>query len=151
MLVNLLIAMFGKRYEEVEKDALGFWRQQNHSLFWEFKNRTWFPPPLSWIEFVLWKFTRVENLCCYTAFKDKAYEDVPPNASSLEQFQELETEMSVKYCFDLIHFDLNIKLIKGNMVLLFQSPQRDFSRGYTKERFRQTSLENDESENTGNT
>ncbi|EGD76249.1 hypothetical protein PTSG_00951 [Salpingoeca rosetta] len=91
MLVNLLIAMFGKRYEEVEADAMAFWRRQNYDLYWEFRNRTHLPTPLSWLELAFWTLFRRRFQRNTHVSHSASRSIVPPK--ELERFQELETEI----------------------------------------------------------
>jgi hypothetical protein len=89
LLVNLLIAMFSRRFESIQKDAHSYWRLQFYRMLMEFRDRPWLPPPFSLVDTLhrLWGGTRPATSA---SARDAAAARFPP--AELEQFQERQTE-----------------------------------------------------------
>eukprot|EP00052_Salpingoeca_macrocollata_P029292 m.294431 g.294431 ORF g.294431 m.294431 type:complete len:1804 (-) comp22964_c0_seq3:8-5419(-) len=78
MLINLLIAMLAKTYDEVQKESYKIWRFQLYELLMEFKQRPWLPPPLSF-------FVMVYEIVVYCyRYQKKPVQDKEPNGQPNE-------------------------------------------------------------------
>lgn len=85
LLLNLLIAMFSRRFDAIQQRSQQYWRLQHYLLYQDYLNRNFLPPPLNLL-----------NL--FSFFKNDREPDMKEEACSssatkeLEQFQERQTE-----------------------------------------------------------
>jgi hypothetical protein len=102
ILVNLLIAMFNKTYNEVESESLLLWRMQAWALLDEYSEKPSLPPPIS-ILYLLPRFFRWLRRCC----SHNAVANTPAPAlslgqedmdSRLDRFEEKHTERYLEAC-----------------------------------------------------
>ena len=90
LLVNLLIAMFSRRFEHIQGATYVYWRLQYYRLLKEYQLRSWLPPPLSLLAYVsrIWRAWMQPPLLSAEFDSD--------DINELEQFQERQTERYVR-------------------------------------------------------
>ena len=92
LLVNLLIAMFSRRFEKIQSAARILWRLQYYRMLVEYRERPVVPAPAS-VAVMLWDWLRA---FCHR--KDEEDANTPGQRildftqAELEQFQERQTE-----------------------------------------------------------
>eukprot|EP00052_Salpingoeca_macrocollata_P022389 m.194400 g.194400 ORF g.194400 m.194400 type:complete len:1763 (-) comp21786_c0_seq1:135-5423(-) len=105
MLINLLIAMFSKTYDEVEEEALELWNFQLYELLQEFGGKPLLPPPISIVFFFYyalsssfkWIAARIVSCKCTKSEEAEITPDTHVDEdddikAKLERFEEKHTE-----------------------------------------------------------
>lgn len=56
LLINLLIAVFGKTYESIEEKSDKIWKKQRYDVIYEYFHKPTLPPPFVFLTFLIYPF-----------------------------------------------------------------------------------------------
>eukprot|EP00057_Strongylocentrotus_purpuratus_P006530 XP_011661004.1 PREDICTED: transient receptor potential cation channel subfamily M member 1 isoform X3 [Strongylocentrotus purpuratus] len=93
LLLNLLVAIFSRIFEEIQANSLVIWRYEYYFLVMEFKDKSWLPPPFN-VLVHLYKSLQWVFRCCIKA----CTEEVDNGDQAKRKLEEINLHLFEREC-----------------------------------------------------